>query len=387
MELIFGIIAGVIALTLLVALHELGHGLVARRNGVNVEEFGIGFPPKVWGKKVKKSILGKNVEFTLNALPLGGFVRLQGEHDAADQKGDYGAASFWVKTKILLAGVAVNWVTAVILLTLLALVGMPKVLPDQFSVPADTIVTNSPVSLASVTDDSPAAKAGLKKGDEIVRFDGQAVANPATLLEETAANKGKTVEVIYTRDGTEYRTNVTLRADNSNNQGYLGVGTAQRNTTRATWSAPIVGVALTGQLTVATFDGLGKLLANVGNGISSQLSGDESVREAGGKDLQAAGDSVAGPIGILGVLFPAAQQAGFGTFIFITALISLTLAVMNVLPIPALDGGRWFTMAAFRIFKKPLTKEREESIQAAGFLVLMALIVVVTIVDVTKLFK
>ena len=387
MELIFGILAGAVALTGLVALHELGHGLVARRNGVNVEEFGIGFPPKVWGKKVKKSILGKDVEFTLNALPLGGFVRLQGEHDAASGKGDYGAASFWVKTKILLAGVAINWLTAVVLFTILALVGIPKVLPDQFSVPSDTTATNTPVSLSTVADDSPAAKAGLKKGDEIIRFNGQPVADPTILSKETKENKGKKVEVIYTRGGTEYRTETTLNKDNKNGQGYLGVGTAQRNTVRSTWSAPIVGVALTAQLTGATFDGLGKLVSNVAGGIGAQLSGDAQTREQGGKELQAAGDSVAGPIGILGVLFPAAQQAGLSAFLFITALISLTLAVMNVLPIPALDGGRWATMAVFRILKKPLTKEREESIQAAGFLTLMALIVVVTFVDVTKLIK
>ncbi len=387
MELVLGIILGVIALTLLVALHELGHGLVARRNGVNVEEFGIGFPPKVWSKKLKKSILGKNVEFSLNALPIGGFVRLQGEHDAASKKGDYGAASFWVKTKILLAGVVVNWLTAVVLLTILACVGIPKVLPNQFSVASDSIATNTPVRLAEVTADSPAAKAGLKKGDNLIMFAGKSVADPIVLSEQTKANKGKTVTVVYEREGAKREASVTLRSDNSGGKGYLGVGTSQQSTVRSTWSAPIVGVVLTAQLTGATFDGLGKLLSNVTGGIVSQLSGDAKTREAGGKELEEAGNSVSGPIGILGVLFPAAQQAGPIAFLFITALISLTLAVMNVLPIPALDGGRWFTMALFRLLKKPLTKEREESIQATGFLILMALIVVVTIVDVTKIIK
>ncbi len=94
--LILGIITGLIILVLLVAVHEFGHGVVARRNGVVVEEFGIGFPPKAWGRKIKKSILGKNVTYTLNWLPLGGFVRLKGEHDSARGKGTYGQASFWV---------------------------------------------------------------------------------------------------------------------------------------------------------------------------------------------------------------------------------------------------------------------------------------------------
>ena len=95
MELLFGVIVGLFILVFLVVLHELGHAIAARRNGVVVEEFGIGFPPKAWSKKLKNG-----VEFSLNWLPLGGFVKLQGEHDAATKKGDYGAASFWVKTKI-----------------------------------------------------------------------------------------------------------------------------------------------------------------------------------------------------------------------------------------------------------------------------------------------
>ena len=107
---IAGIIIGLIVLVLLVVIHELGHAIAARRNGVVVEEFGIGFPPKAWAKKLKNGVL-----FSINWLPLGGFVKLQGENDAASKKGDYGAATFWQKTKILFAGVVVNWLAAVVL--------------------------------------------------------------------------------------------------------------------------------------------------------------------------------------------------------------------------------------------------------------------------------
>src|SRR5476651_1159471 len=101
MELV-GILVGLIILVFLVVVHELGHAIVAKRNGVVVEEFGIGFPPRAWGRKLKNGVL-----FSLNWLPLGGFVKMQGEHDSADKKGDYGAATFWQKTRILLAGVII----------------------------------------------------------------------------------------------------------------------------------------------------------------------------------------------------------------------------------------------------------------------------------------
>jgi len=381
MELLIGVITGLLILVFLVVIHELGHAIVARRNGVVVEEFGIGFPPRAWGKKLKNGVL-----FTLNYLPLGGFVKLQGEHDAADQKGDYGAASFWQKTKILLAGVFVNWIAAAILLTILALVGLPKILPNQFSVANDTAIVKKPVEIANISADSPAARAGLKVGDTIVRFAGQPVDTSQGLVDKTTAQKGNMVEIIYNRKGAEKSTSLTLNQTNDNNQGYLGVGPAQRETIKATWSAPIVGVATTAQFTWVTLQGLGDLVANLVTGLVLQLSPDQDTRQQASKDLSTAGASVAGPVGILGVIFPAAEQAGATQLVFLTAIISLTLAVMNFLPIPALDGGRWFTMAVFRLLKKPLTKEREEKIQGAGFLTLMALVVVVTIADVGKLF-
>lgn len=382
MELVFGVIVGLIILVALVVLHEFGHAIVARRNGVVVEEFGIGFPPRAWSRKLKNGIV-----FSLNWLPLGGFVKLQGEHDSANKKGDYGAASFWAKTKILLAGVLVNWVTAVLLFTVLAWTGLPKIVPDQFSIPSDTKTITQPVEIATVGKDSPAEKAGLKTGDKIVRFAGSAIPDPEALNAATKSNKGKKVEVIYSRADVEHSVDLTLRGDDARGQGYLGVGSGQRSMIKATWSAPIVGIATTGQLTAATFAGLGDLIANLGKGIVAQFSGDATVKNAGNQDLETAKQSVAGPIGILGVIFPAAQQAGLTQLVMLTALISLTLAVMNVLPIPALDGGRWFTMVVFRLLKKPLTKEREENIQAVGFMCLMALIVVVTFADVSKLIK
>jgi regulator of sigma E protease len=379
MDLIVGIITGVIALTFLVVLHELGHAVAARRNGVVVEEFGIGFPPMAWSKKLKNKVI-----FSINWLPLGGFVRLQGEHDAANKKGDYGAASFWVKTKILLAGVLINWVTAAVLLTILAVTGLPQVIPDQFSVAGDTKTIPQPVQLSSVTNNFPASKSGLVAHDKIIRFAGKEVKTTQDLINLTHQYAGKAVEVIYNRGGADATAKVTLK---SGKGIVFGASLVQPTETQSTWSAPIVGIATTGQLTWETFKGLGQLVGNVTNGIVLQFTGSASDKKQAGDELAAAGDSVAGPVGILGVIFPAARQAGLTQLTMLVAIISIALAVMNVLPIPALDGGRWFTMAVFRIARKKLTKDREEKIQATGFMILMALVVLVTVADVGKLIK
>lgn len=378
MELVLGIILGLFILMLLVTLHEAGHAIAARHFGVVVEEFGIGFPPKAIKKKLKNGTI-----FSINWLPLGGFVKLQGENDSADKKGDYGAVTFLQKTKILLAGVVANWVIATVLLTGLALVGLPKIIPGQFSIPSDTNITNQPVEITSITKSYPAEKAGLQVGDKIVRFAGQQIPTIERLIELSKQKKGQGVEVIYNRKGVENTTRVSLR-DNSDSE-YLGVGLGQRELIKATWSAPIVGFATTAQYSWLTIQSVGELLGNLTNGIMSQFNINPNVRQQASQELKNVGDSVAGPIGIIGTIFPAAQQAGLIQLIFLTAIISLTLAIMNVLPIPSLDGGRWITMTIFRLLKKKLTKEREERIQTIGFSILIGLVILVTVADVSKL--
>lgn len=377
MELILGIIVGLVILVLLVVVHELGHAIVAHRNGVVVEEFGIGFPPRAWGRKLKNGVL-----FSINWLPLGGFVKLQGENDAASKKGDYGSARFWVKTKILFAGVLMNWLIAAIILTGLAFVGLPKILPNQFAVVGDTKLVAEPVRLSKVVENSPADKAGFLVADEITQFEGKDVESSYQLTQLTSRYRGKEVKIAYVRDG---KTATKIVALNNNDKANFGAGLSQQERIRATWSAPLVGVVTTGQFTWATLQGLGDVLVNFVKGIVFQFSPDSEVRKSGGEQLQTVGASVAGPVGILGVIFPSATEAGPTQLLFLTAIISLTLAVMNALPIPALDGGRWFLMTLYRLRKKELTKEKEEKIVGISFMILMGLVVLVTIADVSKI--
>jgi regulator of sigma E protease len=144
-------------------------------------------------------------------------------------------------------------------------------------------------------------------------------------------------------------------------------------------------VVTTAQFTYETLRGLGSMVGNLVSGMIMQFSDDENARTEAQANLTSASDSVAGPLGILGVIFPAAGKAGITQTIFLTAIISLSLAVVNILPIPALDGGRWLVMTIFKISKRKLTKELEEKIQMIGFAFIMALVILVTIADIAKI--
>lgn len=386
--MIVGVIVGLVVLVLLVVVHELGHALVAKRNGVVVEEFGIGFPPRAKKWKVEQSFLGKDVTFSINWLPLGGFVRLKGEYDAAEGRGMYGSATFWVKTKILLAGVAMNWLTAAVLFSILAVVGLPKILPQQLQLPFDTSVYRSPVMVAKVEQGSPAGSAGLKVHDQIVAIDGKRIMTSADLSAMTKSHAGREITVTYKRHGAaETSMRVQLRDSNrARSGGYLGVTSQQTEKLYSTWSAPIVGVAVTGQLSYETVKGIGDVVGKSLSGLFGQFFHSGEAKQAAQADLETVSKSVMGPIGILGVLFPSIVQSGIVQVLLLAAIISLTLAVMNILPIPGLDGGRWVTMAVFRLFRKKLTREREESIQAIGMMVLLLLTILVTVSDIKKFF-
>lgn len=385
---VLGVIVGLVVLVVLVALHELGHAIVARRNGVDVEEFGIGFPPRARAWRPQQSFLGEKVQFSLNWLPLGGFVRLKGEHDAATGPRTYGAASYWAKTRILLAGVAMNWLVAALLFSTLAVVGLPKLVPQQAVLPFDATVERSPVTVVDVVQGSPAAQAALQRGDQIIRVGEHTVATTTDLSVATAAQAGQTVAVSLVRDGRQLTTQAALRPqDGATNGGYLGVTSGQSEKIRSTWSAPLVGLVTTAQLTIETVKGIGDIVAKAVGGLIGQFAASEADRQTAARDLAAAGSSVAGPVGILGTLFPMVVSSGPWSVLLLAAIISLTLAVMNLLPIPALDGGRWLVMTLFRLSKRPLTKEREETIQVTGFLLILLLTVVVTWNDIGKFFS
>ena len=387
-NLIFGIIIGLISLTFLVALHELGHALAAKKNGVKLKEYAIGFPPRIKSFKAKTDkILPKGTKISIGAIPLGGFVRLQGEHDSDLKKGDYGAASFWGKTQILFAGVAMNWLVAFVLFTVLAISGMPKLLPNQFYLSSDAKISGGGVQVSVISKDSPAEKAGLNKNDTLLEFNGQKVENSTKIRQDLKNNAGKTVSLKISRNGKEISKSVKLNEKGDN--GFLGAVLSDgMQKIHSTWSAPIVGLGTTVQFTGETFKGVGELFVNFFGGIFEKVIPNSDSQKNANTQLSKAGESVSGPVMVIGGIFPNIVSMGMDMILMLTAIISISLACMNVLPIPALDGGRWLMTFIFRILlKKPLSKELEENINGWSFIILMGLSVLVIILDFGKIFR
>lgn len=374
-------IIALILFVLLVVVHELGHAIAAKKSGVDVEEFGIGFPPRAWGKKLKNGVL-----FSLNWLPLGGFVKLKGEHDSAKGPGTYGGATLKNKAKILMAGVAINWLVAIVIFTILALVGMPKLIDNQFTIASDTKVVQNNVTVGLVGEDSPAERSGLQEGDTLISLDNQRVDSDQQVTEITTANQGKTIDIEYQRDGQTQITSAVLNdAEKAKQEGSLGVAPVQRTIQRSTWSAPITGVGMTIQLTGLTFQGLGTALGNLFVGLVQVINPNGEIREEGRGNIEEAGDSVSGPLGIFMILRSVSGESVL-LMLYLIAVISLTLAVMNALPIPALDGGRLFVTLLYKWRGKILTKETEEKIHGYGFMALMIFVALITFVDVRRFF-
>lgn len=369
------LILGLVLFISLVLIHEWGHYIVAKRNGVEVEEFGLFFPPRA------KVLTRRNgTEYTLNWLPLGGFVKLKGENDADMTPGSFGNATTWVKAKIMLAGVVMNLVAAFVLLTILALWGTPKLVDNQFTVNSDTSIVRNDVIVGNVEQGSPAEKAGLKQGDALKSIgrgtDVVRITSADVLPAVTKEYAGQDVYVEYVRSGVEESAKVNIRsakevaaAKNSDKpKGYIGVTPGEYTLQRSTWSAPIVAAGLMGQFTELTFKGLATAISSLFHG-----------------DTAKASEQVSGPIGIF-VILQQGTILGLQYILLIIAIVSLSLAIMNVLPIPALDGGRLFVLLVSRALGKPITKELEETIHGIGFLFLIGLIILISVVDVKRFF-
>lgn len=374
----------------LILIHEWGHYRAARKAGVEVEEFGLGFPPRAWGRKNKDGMM-----ISLNWLPLGGFVKLKGEHDADRRKGSFGAAPLGSKVKIMLAGVTMNLIVAIIMLAILAVVGMPRLIENQFSVAGDTKIARQEVRLSYIDPESPAETAGLQLRDKITSISsGQTnrqITDEASLKTATREFAGQEVVIsgerikgqpfeVKTVIRTQAEVEASLSTDNP--KGYLGVLPVELVVQTSTWSAPVTAVGLTGQLSWLTLKGIASALDGLASTLAGLFTGNKEARQNG--QTQAT-EQTGGIVAISRIIWESGTL-GYSFMLVIIAVISLTLAIINALPIPALDGGRLFVTLAFRIARKPLNRSLEEKIHGTGMAVLLILFAVITIVDVRRFY-
>lgn len=349
----------VLIFSLLVFVHELGHFVAARRAGIEVEEFGFGFPPRVYGKKYKGTL------YTINALPLGGFVRMRGEETGDNSAHSFNSASFANKVKVLLAGVGMNFATAYVLLLILCLTGLPPVIDGQFKLGATNYAQAPAVMAVEVGEGSPAETAGIRQGDLILSGNGTEFREETDLTNFTKTHAGETVNLQVSRGGDSRLVEVKLKGPDSKD-GFLGVTPFATYKERFGLYSPIVALGLLLQLSWATLAGFGGLI--YGLFTAAKVSA-----------------GVTGPVGIVAYLANIVNLGPSYVALFVVA-ISISLGVINALPIPALDGGRLFLLSVQRFFGKPISEQMERRVHAIGFALLLLLLLVVTIFDIKRLF-
>lgn len=360
-----------LVLSVLVLIHELGHYLVARLIGVKVEEFGFGLPPKIIGKKFKWA----ENEWSLNWLPIGGFVRLAGEDELGDSieeakkryKGKNIKQFFWARSKleraaILTAGVTMNFLLAVGITSYLITQGIKEPAPR--------------VAVEEVLPGTPAQLAGLQIGDKITAIeyktdDGKTRSIPTRLPEElvkgTRQHLGKEITLIAIRDGKETRIPVTPRKEYPQNEGPIGIriGFDVRTIQYPWYQAPFYAVKLNIERARDMLIGIASLpgRALTGQNISNEI---------------------AGPVGIAQITGEA-TKIGVNAVLHLTSILSLSLALLNILPFPALDGGRLLFIVIEAIIGRPVHPSWERNVHQIGMLILLCFIAIVTINDISRI--
>jgi regulator of sigma E protease len=360
----------IILLAILVFVHELGHFLVAKRSGIRVDEFAIGFPPALYKKKKGETT------YALNLIPFGGYVRIFGENPDEDSlSGPDASRSFAKKPKliqiaVLIAGIAANVVFAWLLFSGSFMIGMPT----SASVAGADRLHDPALTVTAVSPGSPAADAGLKPGDRIVyasSADQPYALNREMSMEEfqhfIAAHQGQEVTVAYRREGDTLSTaTVVPESGIISDKAAIGVGLDVLGIMRLPLHKALVsGAAFTADMTAGIANGLKTMIADAFRG-----EGDIS--------------QVTGPIGIVGLVGDA-TDLGFAYLLSFAAFISLNLAMINLIPFPALDGGRILFVIIEALKGSPIKPKVANAFNLAGFALLMILMVVVTWHDIARL--
>lgn len=372
----------IIILLVLVLVHEAGHFFTAKSFGIRVDEFGFGFPPKLFSWKKGET------EYSLNALPFGGFVKIYGEDmDEADlvevgfldkketpQKVDFSRSLVskpkWQQALVMFAGIFSNFLLAWVLLSFGFMSGLPTSVGSQ---PTGSTLENVHLVVVSVSAKSPAELSGLKSGDKIISIksgtDSVPDINPDTLKSFIVAHPEKEIDIGYTRgkDANIFTAQITPKVDPTSGKSMIGIamdqiGTAKLPVFQAFWE----GMKLDWFVTKGTVVGLYTLIAQSFHG-KANLS------------------DVTGPVGMVGIVGDA-YKFGFAYLLSFAALISVNLAIINLIPFPALDGGRLLFLLIEKIKGSRINPKFANTANMIGFAILIILMLLVTYHDVVKLF-
>lgn len=366
----------IIVLGLLVFVHELGHFFVARRSRVGVEEFGFGLPPRIFGMykdpetKKWKAVARKNdlapaTIYSLNWVPLGGFVKIKGEQGEFSEDSDsFAHKPIWGKIKILSAGVTMNVLLAIVLLWIGYTIGLPREINDSQNYWRAKI-SNETIYITDTVKGFPADTAGIKPGDAIVSLDGKTFLKVIDLQNYIQERTQITIEVIAKRKGSEMKFSVTPKEDTEAKKTIIGVVLAKMGVISypwyiAFWESIKTTLYLIKEIIVAFYFLFVNLIT-----------------------AQKVAISLSGPVGIA-VITGEVARMGFIYILQFTALLSLNLAIINFLPLPALDGGRVAFLIIEKIRGKAINARVENIIHSAGLYLLFLLVLLITYSDVLR---
>jgi regulator of sigma E protease len=352
------ILAFIVALLVLVLVHEYGHFAAARRLKVGVEEFGIGFPPAAWKRR-----LG-NTTVSINWLPLGGFVRIKGEEGTNMDPDSFGQQSVPRRMVIVGAGIIMNLLLAAVIFSGAFMVGMPAEIGQEPSHWAT--VSKLEHQVVGVVEGSPAYSV-LKEGDVIESLNGQKFSSRQAIQDYLRGQANQVIALDYKRGEDRQSVNLVPQAFKVDNNEVVGLGVQIFSTGRISYPvylAPLMGIKYTGEIFY-------QIVSYFGTTIRDLVSGSAA-------DIQ-----VAGPVGIA-VISGAVAEQGLIYFLQFVALLSVNLAFINLLPIPALDGGRLLFLIIEAVRGRPVPTEVENKWHRWGFAILLLLVLLVTYSDISK---
>jgi len=349
------LIVFILILSLLILVHELGHFLVAKRAGIKVQEFGIGFPPRLWSRKIRET------RYSINLIPFGGFVKMLGETEPSKEEGSFSSKSIRERALVSISGVAMNFLLAILVFLIgYSTTGLPVLISDE-----EYLEVKSPhLYITEVISGSPAEKAGFQAQDLILEVDGQKLSKISELQNYLKSKAGQEVKLKIQRKNDILEKEVTV-AQGERGEGKIGVGLFRLGIVQYPfWQSLKLAFLSATKILFFIFWIIVYLFQRLF--VAPEIT-----------------QNVAGPVGVFFVV----QQAlvlGLPFVLFLIAQLSATLAAINLLPIPALDGSRLLFLALEKIRGRRIKPQLENAIYTIGFIFLLVLIFIISYRDIIR---